>query len=307
MSSLALVVMAAGVGSRYGGLKQMEGFGPAGEVVLEYSVYDALRAGFNRIVFIIRSDFEDLFRERIGKKVEQAVETRYVFQSLDQLPPNFSIPSGRAKPWGTGQAVLAARDAVQGPFSVINADDFYGRTTFEIMAAELRRAKPNDGLTHWSMMGYRLANTLSEHGHVARGLCESTPDGYLGNIRELLKVQKFGDGIKHTENGVDWLPLSPESLVSMNFWGFEPDLFAELEGLFEEFLRANAANLAKAEFLIPEAVGSLVRQKKALVKVLPTRERWFGVTHPQDRAMVQAAILERVRQGIYPADLWSRA
>jgi hypothetical protein len=175
------------------------------------------------------------------------------------------------------------------------------------MAAELRRPKPGDGLYHWAMMGYRLANTLSEHGHVARGLCESTPDGHLRSIRELLKVQKFGDGIKHTENGVDWLPLAPGSLVSMNFWGFEPDLFGELETLFKEFLRQNAANLAKAEFLIPEAVGSLVRQNKALVKVLPTRERWFGVTYPEDRAMAQAAILERVRQGAYPANLWSGA
>jgi hypothetical protein len=299
--------MAAGIGSRYGGLKQMEGFGPAGEVVLEYSVYDALRAGFDRIVFIIRRDFEDLFRERVGKKVERTAETRYVVQSLDQLPPGFSVPSGRAKPWGTGQAVLAARDAVQSSFSVINADDFYGRTTFEIMAAELRKAKPADGLYHWAMMGYRLANTLSEHGHVARGLCESTRDGNLRSIRELLQVQKFRDGIKHTENGTDWFPLSPESLVSMNFWGFEPNLFGELETLFGEFLRENAAHLAKAEFLIPEAVGSLVRQEKARVKVLPTRERWFGVTYPQDRALVQAAILKRVRQGAYPADLWSGA
>jgi NDP-sugar pyrophosphorylase family protein len=307
LSSLALVVMAAGIGSRYGGLKQMEAFGPGGEVVLEYSVYEALKAGYDRIVFIIRRDFEDLFRERIGRKVERTAETLYAFQSLDQIPPGFSVPSGRTKPWGTGQAVLICRDAVQTPFSVINADDFYGRTTFEMMAAELRRRKTDDSAYHYAMIGYRLANTLSEHGHVARGLCESSPDGYLRNIRELLKIQEFPDGIKHTENGVDWLPLSGESLVSMNFWGFEPNLFAELETQFRGFLQANAGDLGRAEFLIPEAVGGLVRENRARVKILPTRERWFGVTYPEDKARVQAAILERVRHGHYPANLWSAA
>ncbi len=307
MSSLALVVMAAGVGSRYGGLKQIEGFGPGGQAVLEYSVYDALRAGYDKVVFIIRRDFEDLFRERVGSKVERAAETAYVFQSLDQLPPGVSVPAGRAKPWGTGQAVLICRDAVRTPFSVINADDFYGRTAFELMAAELRRPKPGDGLSHYAMLGYRLENTLSEHGHVARGLCESTPDGNLLSIRELLKVQRFDDGVKHTENSVNWLPLPDESLVSMNFWGFEPDIFAELERQFREFLAANAARLDKAEFLIPEAVGVLIRRGKARVRVLPTPESWFGVTYPQDRVRVQAAILDRVRQGTYPADLWPAA
>ncbi|MGA2362692.1 MAG: nucleotidyltransferase [Candidatus Aminicenantales bacterium] len=305
MSSLTLVVMAAGAGSRYGGLKQIASFGPGGEVVMEYSVYDALKAGYDRIVFIIRKDFEDVFRERIGKKVERVVETAYVFQSLDQVPPGFVLPEGRTKPWGTGQAVLICREDVRTPFSVINADDFYGRSTFETMADELRRVKIADAADHYAMVGYRLANTLSEHGHVARGICEGTPDGYLVNIRELLKIQKFPDGIKHTEDGLDWTPLPEESLVSMNFWGFEPSLFGELEVLFREFLRANIGSLTKVEFLIPEAVGSLVRAKKARVKILPTHERWFGITYPQDRALAQAAILERVRQGLYPADLWS--
>lgn len=305
MSSLTLVVMAAGVGSRYGGLKQIDSFGPGGEVVMEYSVYDALKAGYDRIVFIIRKDFEDVFRSRIGKKVERVAETAYVCQSLDQLPPGFVLPEGRTKPWGTGQAVLACRGAIRTPFTVINADDFYGRSTFETMAGELRRAKTADGIYQYAMIGYRLANTLSEHGHVARGICEGTPDGYLVNIRELLKVQKFPDGIKHTEDGLAWTPLPEESLVSMNFWGFEPSLFGELEVLFGEFLRVNKGSLTKAEFLIPEAVGSLVRAKKARVKILPTRERWFGITYPQDRALAQAALLERVRQGLYPADLWS--
>jgi hypothetical protein len=304
MSSLALVVMAAGIGSRYGGLKQVEAFGPSGEVVLEYSVYDALKVGYDKIVFVIRRDFEELFRESIGKKIERAAETVYVFQSIDQVPSGFAAPAGRTKPWGTGQAVLACRNAVRTPFSVINADDFYGRTTFETMAAELRREKPGDGAYHYAMMGYRLANTLSEHGHVARGLCESTPDGYLRNIRELLKIQKFPDGIKSLESEGNWISLSGENLVSMNFWGFEPNLFDELETQFREFLPANADNLAKAEFLIPEAVGSLVRQNRARVKVLPTQERWFGITYPQDRLRVREAILDLVRERVYPANLW---
>jgi hypothetical protein len=306
MASLTLVVMAAGVGSRYGGLKQIDAFGPGGEVVMEYSVYDALRAGFDRAVFIIRRDFEEAFRDRVGRKVEGAVETVYVFQSLDQVPTGFAIPAGRIKPWGTGQAVLASREAVRTPFAVINADDFYGRAAFEIMAAELRRPKPGDGFYHYAMLGYRLANTLSEHGHVARGLCESTPDGYLCNIRELLKIRRHDEGIKHTEDDVEWLALAEDSLVSMNFWGLEPSIFGELEAQFREFLAANAASLAKAEFLIPEAVGRLVRDGKARVRVLPTRERWFGVTYPADGPLVQEAIRERVRRGLYPADLWSK-
>jgi hypothetical protein len=304
MSSLTLVVMAAGIGNRYGGLKQVEAFGPGGEVVLEYSVYDALKAGYDRVVFIIRRDFEDLFRDRIGEKIGRVVETAYVFQSIDQLPPGFNAPPGRTKPWGTGHALLCSRDAVRTRFSAINADDFYGRATFEAMAAELRREEAGDGAYHYAMMGYRLANTLSEHGHVARGICESTADGYLINIREVLKIQRFPDAIKQTENGVDWTPLSGESVVSMNFWGFQPNLFGELETLFQEFLRTRSGSLDKTEFLIPEAVGNLVRSKKARVRILPTRERWFGVTYPQDRARVQAAILERVREGLYPERLW---
>lgn len=304
MSSLTLVVMAAGIGSRYGGLKQVEAVGPGGEVVLEYSVYDALKAGYERVVFIIRKDFEDLFRDRIGEKIGRVAETAYVFQSIDQLPPGFAPPPGRTKPWGTGQAVLCCRDAVRTRFSVINADDFYGRAPFEAMAAELRREKEGEGAYHYAMTGYRLTNTLSEYGHVARGICESTPDGYLVNIREVLKIQRFPDAIKQTENGVDWTPLPGQSIVSMNFWGFESNLFGELDTLFREFLQVRSSSLDKAEFLIPEAVGSLVRLKKARVKILPTRERWFGVTYPQDRARVQAAILERVRDGLYPERLW---
>ncbi len=307
MSSLTLVVMAAGVGSRYGGLKQIDPVGPSGEVVLDYSVFDALRAGFGRVVFIIRKDIEEAFRERIGRRIERAADTAYVFQSLDQVPPGFVIPQGRIKPWGTAQAVLSCKDSVRTPFLAINADDYYGRTAFEAMAGYLGRHAGAKGVHEFAMVGYRLANTLSEHGTVARGVCAATAEGYLVGIRELLKIRKFGDAVEHTENDADWARLDPESWTSMNFWGFTTGLFAELEALFPEFLRTNATNIRKAEFLIPEVVGALLREGRASVRILPTRERWFGVTYPEDRPAFRTAILGLVDAGVYPRDLWSGA
>ena len=307
MSSLTLVVMAAGVGSRYGGLKQIDPVGPSGEVVLDYSVFDALRAGFGRVVFIIRKDIEEAFRERIGRRIERAADTAYVFQSLDQVPPGFVIPQGRIKPWGTAQAVLSCKDSVRTPFLAINADDYYGRTAFEAMAGYLGRHAGAKGVHEFAMVGYRLANTLSEHGTVARGVCAATAEGYLVGIRELLKIRKFGDAVEHTENDADWARLDPESWTSMNFWGFTTGLFAELEALFPEFLRTNATNIRKAEFLIREVVGALLREGRASVRILPTRERWFGVTYPEDRPAFRTAILGLVDAGVYPRDLWSGA
>lgn len=305
MASLTLVVMAAGIGSRYGGLKQIDPVGPSGEVVLDYSVYDALRAGFDRVVFIIRKDIEDAFRDRIGRRVERAVETAYVQQSLDQVPPGFAVPAERKKPWGTGQAILACRDAVSTPFLAVNADDYYGRTAFEAMAGYLGRPPRNGARSEFGMVGYRLENTLSEHGTVARGVCEATADGYLVGIRELLKIKRFPDGIKHTENDVDWTGLDPASWTSMNCWGFTPVLFDELERRFPEFLRRNEDRIVKAEFLIPEVVGELIREGRARVRILPTRERWFGVTYPEDRPLFKSAILALVEAGVYPRDLWA--
>jgi len=305
MSSLTLVVMAAGIGSRYGGLKQIDPVGPSGEVVLDYSVYDALQAGFDRVVFIIRKDIEAAFREKIGRRIEGAVDTAYVFQSLEQVPPGLGVPEGRTKPWGTAQAILACQGAVTTPFLAINADDYYGRSAFESMAGHLGRPPEGGGGAEFAMVGYRLENTLSEHGTVARGVCQATPEGYLVGIRELLKIKRFPDGIKHTENDVDWLPLDPASWTSMNFWGFSPALFGELERRFPEFLRRNAANILKAEFLIPEVVGELIRERRARVRILPTRERWFGVTYPADRPLFQSAVRGLVDAGVYPGDLWA--
>jgi hypothetical protein len=305
MSSLTLVVMAAGIGSRYGGLKQIDPVGPSGEVVLDYSVFDALRSGFDRVVFIIRRDLEEAFRERIGRRVERAAETSYVIQSLDRVPPGFQVPAERKKPWGTAHAILSCKDAVATPFLAINADDYYGRTAFEAMAGFLGARAGAAGSGEFAMVGYRLDNTLSEHGTVARGVCTATADGHLIGIRELLKIRRFPDGIKHTENDVDWIPLAPESWTSMNFWGFGRDLFGELERRFPEFLTANAERIAKAEFLIPEVVGELLRERRARVTILPTRERWFGVTYPEDRPVFKAAILKLVEAGVYPPDLWA--
>ena len=297
-----LAVMAAGMGSRYGGLKQIDPVGPSGEVVLDYSVYDALRAGFDRVVFIIRKDIEAAFRERIGRRVERAADTAYVLQSLDQVPAGFAVPAGRTKPWGTAQAILACREAVATPFLAVNADDYYGRTAFETLAAFLGGRRPGaEG--EFAMAGYRLENTLSEHGTVARGVCEATPGLELVGIRELLKIRRFPDGIKHTLDDAVWQPLDPASWTSMNFWGFTPGLFAELERLFPEFLRTNAANINKAEFLIPEVVGRLIRERRARVRILPTRERWFGMTYPEDRPLFRSAVLALVEAGVYPRDL----
>ena len=305
MSSLTLVVMAAGIGSRYGGLKQIDPVGPSSEVVLDYSVFDALRSGFGRIVFIIRKDIEEAFREKIGRRIERAADTAYVFQSLDQVPPGFVVPEGRKKPWGTAQAILACKESVRTPFLAINADDYYGRTAFEAMAGHLRQSGGDADRHDFAMVGYRLANTLSEHGTVARGVCTATADGYLVGIRELLKIRKCGDAAEHTENGADWMPLDPDSWTSMNFWGFTPGLFGELEVLFPEFLRRGAAAAQNAEFLIPEVVGALLREGRTRVRILPTQERWFGVTYPEDRPSFRAAILGLVDAGVYPRDLWS--
>lgn len=304
MASLTLLVMAAGIGSRYGGLKQIDPVGPSGEIVVDYSVYDALRAGFDRVVFVIRREIEDAFRERIGRTVESRVETAYVLQELDRLPAGFSLPAGRTKPWGTGHAILCARDSVATPFAAINADDFYGPSAFAALAGHLRRAADSGGIYDYAMVGYILENTLSEHGHVARGVCQAGADGCLFDIRERERVRRFPDGVRFAGEGGDWIGIPAGSVVSMNVWGFTPSLFGELESRFPVFLREKAADILKAEFLIPEVVGSLVREGKARVRVLPTAEKWFGVTYPEDRPRVQAAIREIIARGVYPENLW---
>jgi choline kinase len=299
-----LVVMAAGVGSRYGGLKQVDPVGLNGEIIIDYSIYDALRAGFRRIVFIIRQDMEAVFRDKVGRAVEKRADTVYVFQELNNVPQGFAVPPDRTKPWGTAHAVLSCRDAVRTPFAVINADDFYGAAAFQVMGGYLRQARDEAGVHDYGMVGYTLSNTLSEHGHVARGICEVTPDGFLVDVRERTRIQPFEDGIKYTDDGVNWVALAPDSVVSLNTWGFTLGVFQELEARFPVFLEKNVANLTKAEYFLPEVVGDLVREGKARVRVLPTRGKWYGVTYQEDRPRVQAAIREMVRRGVYPERLW---
>ena len=304
MASLTLVVMAAGIGSRYGGLKQIDPVGPSGEIVVDYSIYDALRAGFDKVVFIIRREIEDAFRRRVDRTIQDRVETDYVLQELDALPEGFHVPPGRTKPWGTAHAILLAKDKVRTPFAAINADDYYGRTAFGSIAAHLRKAADTPAFYDYAMVGYILESTLSDHGHVARGVCTADPEGCLIDICERLMVQRFEDGIKFTENGRDWIDLPADSIVSLNIWGFTPSIFGEIEARFPVFLKANPSSIIKAEFLIPEIVGKLVREKKARVKVLPTHEIWYGVTYPEDRPRVQAAIRELIARGLYPENLW---
>jgi hypothetical protein len=301
---ITLVVMAAGIGSRYGGLKQVDPLGPNGEIVIDYSVFDALRSGFSKIVFLIRRDIETAFRDKIGRSVEKRAETVYVFQDLDNLPPGFVVPDGRVKPWGTGHAVLCCRDAVKTPFAVINADDFYGLRSFQALTGHLQQAEDQNGILDGCMAGFQVGNTLSENGSVARGVCYVSPEGFLSRIQERTHIEKDGDGAKFTENGADWVHLSADTTVSMNMWGFTPAIFSELTRRFPIFLDENSSDLLKAEFFLPDVVNQILQDQKVRVRVLPTPEKWFGVTYPADRPAVQKAIRTLVDQGVYPCRLW---
>jgi hypothetical protein len=305
MTAPSLIILAAGIGSRYGGLKQIEPVGPSGELIVDYSVYDALQAGFGRVVFVISEAIEATFRERVGRRIERQCEVVYVFQRLQDLPPGFALPPGRKKPWGTAHATLSCRDAVSGPFAVINADDFYGRSAYQALGQHLQNLQRREGEVDYCLVGYLLENTLSEHGHVARGVCDVSPDGYLAGIRELTRIEKLGPAARYTEDGETWVEIPAGTVVSMNMWGFTPGLFAELEARFPLFLARNRETIGTAEFLLPVVVGDLVNEGRARVKVLSADARWHGVTYPQDRPAVQQAIRELVEQGVYAGDLWS--
>lgn len=304
MAKRSLVIMAAGMGSRYGGLKQIEPIGPNGEIILEYSIYDALKAGFDKVVFVINRNIEKAFKENIGQRIEKLVETVYVCQEVDNTPAGFTVPANRVKPWGTGHAVLSCKDVVNTPFAVINADDFYGTASFVAIGNYLDSILPSDAIYHFCMVGFKLENTLTENGHVARGVCIVTPEGYLKEINERLKIMKFSTGVKYNDGGDRWIPIPDGSTVSMNMWGFTPEIFHELETQFFDFLRNSKENLEKAEFFLPSVVHSLIAGKRAKVKVLSTNERWYGVTYREDRPVVMKAIEKMHRQGVYPQNLW---
>jgi UTP-glucose-1-phosphate uridylyltransferase len=302
---ITLVIMAAGIGSRYGGLKQVDPVGPNGEIVIDYSIFDALRAGFNKVAFIIRPELEEVFHAKIGQKISRRVEIEYVYQSLTGLPPGYTLPEGRQKPWGTGHAVLSCARAVHTPFAAINADDFYGRSTFTAVADYLRLVPDGQaGFIESCLAGFRLGNTLSEYGAVARGVCQVSGDGYLAGIQERTHIERDGEHARSREGDGEPAYLPLETTVSMNLWGFTPAIFPALQEQFVLFLDKNAGNLSKIEFYLPEAVNALIQQQRARAKVLPTNEKWFGVTYPDDRPAVQAAIRQLISQGVYPEDLW---
>lgn len=301
---LTLVVMAAGVGRRFGGPKQLEPIGPNGETFSDYSVYDALRAGFGEVVFIVNPVIEEEFRERVGRRIERFCEVAYVEQRLEDLPLGFSVPPGRKKPWGTAHAVLSCKSVVDSPFCVVNADDFYGRGAFEAVADFLRGSEIDTGILELCVVGYRVENTLSEHGPVTRGVCQVDDGGFLVRIQECRGVQGVDGVIGYRDAEGCLVEIPPGTPVSMNMWGFPPGIFEELEERFPKFLRAHALDIEEAEFLLPEVVHELVQEGRARVKVLPTEERWFGITYREDLQSARAAIAELIRRGEYPERLW---
>lgn len=298
-----LVIMAAGMGSRYGGLKQIDPVGPNGEIIMEYSIYDAIKAGFSKVVFIIKKDIEDTFRDVIGKRIEGLVDVEYVYQSLDNLPQGFSVPAGRIKPWGTGHAVLCAKNAVKTPFAVINADDFYGANTYKLLNDFLSSNSNSEDKYNYCMVGFKIENTLTENGYVARGVCNVDNSGNLIDIHERTKIMSFGDEAKYTEDEKVWISIPPNSIVSMNTWGFNQSIFNELENEFPVFLNKSKGNI-KAEFFLPTVVDNLIKSGKADVKVLSTSDKWYGVTYKEDKPNVKKSIGDMVLSGQYPKLLW---
>ncbi len=298
-----LLILAAGMGSRYGGLKQLDAMGPAGEVVLDYSVFDAIRAGFGKVVFVIRRDFEELFRTQIGSKYAGRIAVDYAFQDLHDLPVGFTVPEGRTKPWGTAHALLAAESVVHEPFLMINADDFYGQDAFQKIAVDLTQPRLQDGKSHYSMVGFHLKNTLSDHGSVSRGVCTCNASGMLSTVLEMTKIFKCDTGAENREVEGAYVPLTGNEVVSMNFFGFTPDIFAHLRTAFAAFLTERGTEL-KSECYVPAQVDALIAAGKADVRVLETTGKWFGVTYPEDKAEVVASIRALVDAGEYPQSLW---
>lgn len=299
-----LLLLAAGMGSRYGGLKQLDGLGPNGETIMDYSIYDAVKAGFGKIVFVIRKDFEQDFREKILSKYEGHVPAELVFQSLDSLPEGFSVPEGREKPWGTNHAVLMAKDVINEPFLVINCDDFYNRDAFMVIGKFLSNL-PEGSKNKYAMVGFRVGNTLSENGTVARGICSKDADGNLTTVVERTEIKRVDGPVCYKDEEGNWIAVEDNTPVSMNMWGFTPDYFDYSEAYFKEFLSdpKNMENL-KAEFFIPLMVNKLINEKTATVEVLDTTSKWFGVTYAADRDDVVARIQNLIDEGVYPNKLF---
>lgn len=301
-----LVIMAAGMGSRYGGLKQIDPVDAEGDKIIDFSIFDSQKAGFGKVIFVIKEETREAFEESVVKRLNGKVETAFAYQKLENLPEGFSVPEGREKPWGTAQAVLAAKDLIDGSFAVINADDFYGREAYVKMADFLKNTE-DDEKYRYAMVGFILKNTLTENGYVSRGICSVSEDGCLSDVVERTQIEKDGDKAKFTEDGGNsWTALSGNEAVSMNFWGFGKSILPELEEAFKDFLAKlpEAPNPLKAECYLPSVVDSLIKKDKASAKVLESADRWFGVTYKEDKAKVREEIEKLKDAGVYPRNLW---
>ncbi|MCD8144971.1 MAG: nucleotidyltransferase [Oscillospiraceae bacterium] len=306
MKKPILVIMAAGMGSRYGGLKQIDPVGPNGEVIIDYSLYDARRAGFETVIFIIKHEIEEAFRAAIGDRISRYMNVKYAFQQLDDLPEGYAVPEGRQKPWGTAHAVLSARDLIDAPFAVINADDYYGPEAYQIMYDYLSTHQDGDRY-EYAMVGYLLKNTTTEHGHVARGVCETNAKGYLTRVTERTRIEEYPGGIHFsTDEGATWTDLNPDTIVSMNLWGFTQSFVTEAKARFSKFLdKTLTENPAKGEYFLPTVVSQLLDEGKARCYVLSSRDKWYGVTYQADKPEVMEALAQKVQEGVYPSPLWS--
>ncbi|MDP1623375.1 MAG: sugar phosphate nucleotidyltransferase [Bacteroidales bacterium] len=297
-----LLILAAGMGSRYGGLKQLDQVGPSGETIIDYSIYDAIQAGFGKVIFIIKEAIEADFKETFVERLKEKISIDYVFQETWMVPEGITIPDNRSKPWGTGHAVMMAGGRINGPFAVINADDFYGRGAFETLAAYYRNRAP-DRAKDYCMVAYQVSNTLSEFGAVSRGVCQADPDSFLVDVVERTHIERMETGIAYKNDKGQPVLIPGNSLVSMNFWGFTPSLFSFLDQGFKTFIENNAADL-KAEYYIPGVINELIKSRQITVKILHCHEKWFGMTYKEDRETVVKSIRELVRSGVYPENLW---
>jgi dTDP-glucose pyrophosphorylase len=302
MTKPTLLVLAAGMGSRYGSLKQIDPVGPSGETIIDYSIYDAARAGFGKVVFIIRKSFEQDFIDIFISKLQPHIPVEYVFQEIENIPAGIGISPERTKPWGTAHAILMAKDVINEPFAVINGDDFYGAAAFQTMSDYLVSLTP-DQQNQYSLVGYQVGNTMSENGTVSRGVCLADENQFLVSVTERTNIQYTDGGIAYTDGDGAFVFLKPETLVSMNFWGFTPEYFRQTESMFIDFLKANTDSL-KAEFYIPSAIDSLVSSGKAKVKVLQSDAKWFGVTYKEDKPLVIEKLAQLIKSGVYPSQLW---
>ena len=302
MKEPILVVLAAGMGSRYGGLKQIDPIGPNGEIILELSVYDAIRAGFKRVAFIIKHEIEKDFKEAIGDKLSKYCEVEYVYQDINKLPEGYVIPEGRVKPWGTAHAIMCCKGVIDAPFAVINSDDYYGVSGFKTLYDFLTTSKTEN---EYAMVGYVLENTVSKYGSVARGVC-NYENGKLTNVRELTKIEVHGDRIEHSEDdGKTWEELPSDSLVSMNMWAFKENVIEKFESRFIEFFKEEVCdNPLKSEYFIPKEIGRLLKEGKVDVKMLSSKDKWYGVTYQEDKPMVKEGIAKLIEDGVYPQPLW---